>query len=230
MPRLLIVNADDFGLSAGVNAGIVEAHTGGVVTSTSLMVNRAGAEDAATLARQHPTLSVGLHFDDQGVDPDDRAAAEHAFRTQLERFRRLVGAAPTHVDSHHHAHARNGRLALFTELVAPLGVPLREDGRVRYLGGFWGQSETGATELSHVGREFLLEMIRTEVADGFTEIGCHPARLTGDFASSYLEERATELETLTAPGLRGEIEALGVALVSYRDWRPRERASAAPGL
>lgn len=226
MPRLLIVNADDFGLSRGVNAGIVDAHATGIVTSTSLMVDRPGAEDAAQLSHQHPALSVGLHFDDQGVDLDDRAQIPRAFAAQLERFRQLVGAEPTHVDSHHHSHAPPDRITLFSELVAPLGVPLRHAGRVRYLGGYWGQSERGATDLSRVSREALLELIQTEVGDGLNELGCHPARVTGDFASSYLEERATELATLTAPGLRDQIEALGVELASFAQAQP----SAAPGL
>ncbi len=55
--RRLIVNADDFGLSAGVNEGIVEAHVSGIVTSTSLMVDRPAAAGAAGLAREHPALS-----------------------------------------------------------------------------------------------------------------------------------------------------------------------------
>jgi predicted glycoside hydrolase/deacetylase ChbG (UPF0249 family) len=50
-----------------------------------------------------------------------------------------------------------------------------------------------------------------------TELACHPARVIGDFRSTYLEERAVELATLTEPGLREEIEALGITLVSYRD-------------
>ena len=216
MPRLLIVNADDFGLSRGVNAGIIDAHTTGIVTSTSLMVDRAAAEEAAELALRHRALSVGLHFDDHGASLDERAAISSAFAAQLERFRQLMGAEPTHIDSHHHAHAQEHRIAVFSELVAPLGVPLRHAGPVRYYGGFWGQTPEGATDLSRIGRESLLEMIRTEVADGFTEIGCHPAQVTGDFASSYLAERATELQTLTAPGLREEVEALGVELVSLR--------------
>ena len=50
--RILIVNADDFGLSAGVNCGIVEAHDKGIVTSASLMVHMpAAAEAVAQIAR-----------------------------------------------------------------------------------------------------------------------------------------------------------------------------------
>jgi len=60
--RRLIVNADDFGLTPGVNRGIVEAHAGGIVTSTTLMANSAAFEDAVQLARLNPQLSVGCHL------------------------------------------------------------------------------------------------------------------------------------------------------------------------
>jgi chitin disaccharide deacetylase len=59
--RKLIVNADDFGLTAGVNRAIVETHIGGVVSSATLMANGARFEDAVTAARSAPNLSVGCH-------------------------------------------------------------------------------------------------------------------------------------------------------------------------
>jgi chitin disaccharide deacetylase len=59
--RKLIVNADDFGLTAGVNRGIVESHVGGVVSSATLMANGPAFEDAVTAARSAPNLSVGCH-------------------------------------------------------------------------------------------------------------------------------------------------------------------------
>lgn len=217
--RLLIVNADDFGLADGVNRGILEAHQHGIVTSTSLMVLRPAAGEAGQAARDRPELSVGLHFEEQeGVDLDDPRRAGRAFAEQLERFRELVGRDPTHVDSHHHVHATESRLPIFRELAAPLGVPLRNDGRVAYIGGFWAQWEPGVTRLEHVGRAHLRHLIHTEVGEGFTELACHPARITGDFRSSYLHERAVELATLTEPGLAEEIRASGVTLVSYHEW------------
>src|SRR6267378_3443838 len=63
MTRHLIVNADDFGQSPGVNRGIVTAHQRGIVTSTSMMVRWPAAAKAAELCRAHPRLSVGLHVD-----------------------------------------------------------------------------------------------------------------------------------------------------------------------
>src|SRR5208282_4356090 len=60
--RRLIVNADDFGFTAGVNRGIVEAHSRGVVTSSTLMANGPSFSDAVQLAATVPQLSVGCHI------------------------------------------------------------------------------------------------------------------------------------------------------------------------
>jgi hopanoid biosynthesis associated protein HpnK len=58
----LIINGDDFGYSDAVNRAIIQAHTEGVLTSCSLMVNEAAADQAVALARRHPSLAVGLHL------------------------------------------------------------------------------------------------------------------------------------------------------------------------
>jgi predicted glycoside hydrolase/deacetylase ChbG (UPF0249 family) len=216
--RELVVNADDLGLSPGVNEGIVEAHAKGIVTSTSLMVNRSAAEHAAALLGAHPALSVGLHFEeDQVYDLDDPTQVAELFRAQLERFRELTGTDPTHIDSHHHVHREEERLALFRTLAEPLGVPVRHDGRVAYIGGFWAQWVVGLTNLGYIRRPFLVHLIANEALGRVSELACHPAKVIGDFRSSYCDERAVELATLTEPGLREEIEALGVRLVSYRE-------------
>ena len=215
MPRL-IVNADDFGLTDGINQGIIEAHAGGIVSSTSLMVYGAAAEQAVRLAAEHPALSVGLHFVDDTPALDDPGHAGREFATQLDRFRALMGSEPTHVDSHHHVHMT--RMSTFAPLVEPLGVPLRGDGRVRYLGAYFAHPRPGVVDLDRVRAPFLMDLIAGETTAEFIELGCHPGRVTADLSSSYTREREIELETLTAPGLRARVEALGVSLASYRDW------------
>jgi chitin disaccharide deacetylase len=59
--RRLIVNADDFGLTAGVNRAILECHKRGVVTSTTLMANAAAFSEAVQDAQSAPELGVGCH-------------------------------------------------------------------------------------------------------------------------------------------------------------------------
>ena len=60
--RRLIVNADDFGRSHSINQAVIRAHREGILTSASLMVNEPAFEPAVSLARENPTLAVGLHL------------------------------------------------------------------------------------------------------------------------------------------------------------------------
>jgi chitin disaccharide deacetylase len=217
--RMLVVNADDLGASEGVNRGILHAHVHGIVTSTSLMVTGRAREQAAELARQHPELGVGLHWDLDGerVPLEDGRAVRDELTRQLEAFETLVGRPPTHVDSHHHVHRRDEIAPIARELAAELGVPVREEGSVRYVGGFYGQWEWQVTDLEHIRPEFLIWILRNEVDEGWTEIGCHPGFVTDDFTSVYLAEREVEVATLTDPSVQAEIEALGIRLASYAD-------------
>jgi predicted glycoside hydrolase/deacetylase ChbG (UPF0249 family) len=182
------------------------------------------AQAAARAADAHPTLSVGLHFVDDTPALDDPMRAEAEFARQLERFRELIGRDPTHVDSHHHVHTPADRLQTFRKLTAPLGVPLRAAGPVRYIAGFYGQPRPGQSDPALLSRSHLVQLAATEASGSFSELGCHPARLTGDFSSSYLHERELELATLTEPGLREELEQLGIRLGSFHDWALSEGA------
>jgi predicted glycoside hydrolase/deacetylase ChbG (UPF0249 family) len=62
MPARLILNADDFGLTPGINRAIGELHSAGVLTSATLMANGPAFDDAVAVARAHPTLGVGCHI------------------------------------------------------------------------------------------------------------------------------------------------------------------------
>jgi predicted glycoside hydrolase/deacetylase ChbG (UPF0249 family) len=219
----LIVNADDFGASAGVNRGILECHTGGVVTSTSLMVTGRAVHEAVALSRDHPALAVGLHFDvcgedEREFDTYDLAAVRDEFRRQLDGFHHLMGRLPTHVDSHRHVHREEHLMPVFRELVAPLGVPLRDDGRVQFVGGFYAQWEWQVTNLEYVSVPFLQRMLREEVPAGWTELSCHPGYLSPDYTSVYLHEREAEVRTLTDPRVRQALAELGIRLASYADY------------
>lgn len=227
--RLLIVNADDLGLSAGVNAGILEAHRRGIVTSASLMVRQPAAGDAAALARRHPSLAVGLHIDIgqwnyesgewvvayQHCSPEDAAAVEAECRGQLEAFRELLGHDPTHLDSHQHTHMSEPVASVAGELAAELGVPLR--GRtIRYEGGFYGQAGRGEPWPEGITVEHLLELIRA-LPEGGTELGCHPGIGVCQSESSYAPERERELHALCDRRVRVAIEEQDVDLRSFAE-------------
>jgi len=74
--RLLIVTADDLGLTAGVNEAVRRAHLDGVVTATSLLAVGRAFDDAATMLRDLPTLEVGAHLAIVGEDPPLLSARE----------------------------------------------------------------------------------------------------------------------------------------------------------
>jgi hopanoid biosynthesis associated protein HpnK len=88
--RRLIVNADDFGFTAGVNRGISEAHTRGIVTSSTLMANGPAFEDAVRLAKSMPSLSVGCHvvlIDGEPVLDAKRLSSITSTQSDGSRFR-----------------------------------------------------------------------------------------------------------------------------------------------
>lgn len=92
--RRLIVNADDFGLTSGVNRAIVEAHQRGIVTSATLMANGRAFDQAAELARTVPHLSLGCHVvlvDGEPLLPAPQVPTLLAADGQQQRFRNSIG-------------------------------------------------------------------------------------------------------------------------------------------
>ncbi len=227
--RYLIVNADDFGQSRGINRGIIEAHERGIVTSASLMVRWPGAAEAAAYSRNHSSLSLGLHFDFgewrccngswikvyEVVSVEDTSAVAREASRQLAAFRSLVGKDPTHLDSHQHVHRRGPLSSVFTDLVERLGVPLRNHSpEVRYCEGFYGQTEDGQSLPDSISVEALIKML-AELPPGFTELGCHPG-YAEDLDTMYRRERAEETKTLCDPKLRAGIAHMGIELCSFQ--------------
>jgi chitin disaccharide deacetylase len=223
--RYLVVNADDFGSCSGVNRGIVESHVRGIVTSTSLMVGRAASEEAALLARDCPSLSVGLHasFEDERRQPladlSDPGACRAALEEQLLCFTDLLGRGPTHLDSHHHVHTRPSLLPHFREVTERYGIPLRDCSGVRYCSRFYGQW-AGERHPEQVSAAGFMRILQTDIADGITELACHPGYADRDLSSSYAVERELELRTLTDARLRRYLDRRGIVLVGFKQVAP----------
>jgi chitin disaccharide deacetylase len=227
--RFLIVNADDLGLSPAVNAGIVEAHVRGIVTSASLMVRKPAAEEATRLAREHPSLAVGLHIDigqwdyEEGewrvayerCPSEDPAAIERECRAQLTAFRALLGCDPTHLDSHQHTHMSEPVASVAGRLAAELAVPLRGHA-VRYEGGFYGQSGRGIPYPDGISVDRLLDLLAS-LPPGWTELGCHPG-IGVRSESSYALERGREVEALCDPRVQAAIDEADIELRSFADF------------
>lgn len=210
--RYLIVNGDDFGMSRGVNRGIMEAHLLGVLTSTSLMVNRPSCAEAAGLARETPSLSVGLHLELEDRAPDPAEAV----RVQFEKFGQAMDRPPTHVDGHHDCHLRAEWLPHVMAAAKGAGILVRGHSGVARLGRFYGQWG-GETHLEQISVEGLLEILRTDLAEGVTELICHPGYRDPALESSYFAEREAELRTLCDPRVRDALDEMRVQLVGFGD-------------
>jgi predicted glycoside hydrolase/deacetylase ChbG (UPF0249 family) len=148
--RRLIVNADDFGLSRGVNSGIIEAAETGVVTSASMIVNMPGFDDGVARARSHPSLSLGLHVNLTTGKPlttapsltrgktgefyplalllarvsFGRVDSSEVAQECAAQIDRMVdaGIPPTHLDSHRHVHAHPALWPAVLETASSRGI------------------------------------------------------------------------------------------------------------
>ncbi len=128
------MNADDFGFSAGISAGIIRAHKEGIVTSTTVTANMPAAEDAIPLLADTPEMGVGVHLnacqgpplsrEGSALADDDGQMRRRGAQLVLACIRRprLLGVVaaefeaqirwlldhgikPTHLDTHRHVHA-----------------------------------------------------------------------------------------------------------------------------
>lgn len=135
--KLVVINADDLGFSADINATIEEGHRAGSITNATFMVDGAAVDDALMVIRRNPRLGVGLHLDLCPVTgfydlpyPQMRAAlptpemqkkvADEVTR-QITRFQEF-GLTFTHLDSHRHFHALPELFALVVRTAAAHGL------------------------------------------------------------------------------------------------------------
>ena len=150
--KLLIVNADDFGITEGATDAIIACHRAGAVTSTTFMSTMPAAAYAAAEAHSNPGLCVGLHFNLTLGEPLTRARGllqpdgQLPDRGQLARAvltgrirasdigaelqaqylaMRALGLQPTHLDSHQHVHVIPGVFGEVARFAATNGLPLR---------------------------------------------------------------------------------------------------------
>jgi len=151
MPKALIINGDDLGLTPAVTDGVLEAHAHGALTSASLLVNQPATEYAVKHLSRHPNLGIGIHLNlCQGrpvlhprlvpslVDSDGLFLPPREMQARLMTWRasgrdieaeyraqirlaRSMGVQPTHADSHHHMH-------LFLAAVTPFRRALQAEG------------------------------------------------------------------------------------------------------
>ena len=219
----IIINADDFGLSQGVNRGIYHLFKQQVVTSASFMVNLPGFDQGIQILRADPWLSVGLHLnltygrpllpqsevetlvDGQGnffkkpaqvLGKGSLSEMEKEFRAQAERFL-VTGFRPTHLDTHHDLHVDLRVLRILIKLAKVYNIPVIRRQHPEELAKY-GLRTTDAciqkTFWQDNGSEKWHELL-ANLPGGVTEIVCHPGYVDEDLIkiSPWIGEREKEL-------------------------------------
>jgi chitin disaccharide deacetylase len=133
--KFLITNADDFGYTRDVNEGIIHAHRQGILTATTLMATCAAFDHAVGLARENPTLDVGVHLVLVGSDGFPPTVAQLIRQIAVGRIRiydelaaqvRKVqnsGLQPTHLDTHKHTHLLPPVLNAVARIASEFKIP-----------------------------------------------------------------------------------------------------------
>lgn len=242
--KYVIINADDFGLSPSVNKGIIEAFQAGGITSTTLMVNMPGFEEAVNLSRLHPELGVGLHFNltygspvsspsdvpslvkQDGSFYDIKTACRREERdieielnAQWHRFL-ATGLRPTHLDSHHHLHQIFPAVSrAMNHLAVKENIPMR-------------RSQTSQEVISpsplktdHLildtydkqdGLHQLLHYLH-QLPEGTTEVMCHPGYIDDTLRSisEWTEPREAEMAVYRDPMVKTTYQDLGIQPIHF---------------
>jgi chitin disaccharide deacetylase len=133
--KYLITNADDFGYTHDVNEGILHAHSAGILTATTIMATGAAFDHAARLARENPSLDVGVHLVLVGGGGFPQTVAELMREIAFGRIRiydelaaqvrkvQSAGIRPSHLDSHKHTHLLPPVLKAVARIAAEFEIP-----------------------------------------------------------------------------------------------------------
>ncbi|MEH7611061.1 chitin disaccharide deacetylase [Gottfriedia acidiceleris] len=235
----LIVNADDFGYSKGVNYGIIEAHLNGIVNSATMMMNMYAVEHGIELAKLHPTLGLGVHlvltagkplltglqtivdqngdflknsywYDNPVINVDE---VEKEWDAQIQKFI-SYGLNPSHLDSHHHVHMIPILHPVIAKLSQKYNLPVRISPKSQIDGitPFTDQLLTDfyGSDIPINYFETIEDRINNRIES--VEVMVHPALIDNYLknGTSYCFERLTELDILTNSKLPE-----GVELVKY---------------
>ena len=244
MIRRLIVNADDFGLTPQVSAGILTAHRHGIVSSTTALVTAALDADAVSALRESG-LGVGLHVNltlgrplSRGrslVDASGRfvrdprqAAARAAGRdierevtAQIEKFTSLMRRSPTHLDTHHHVGLLDPVTDVVLDAARSLGVPVRSQNESARARARSAGLRTPDHFFGESGPGPYWSLARTlahlkKLPVGVSEFMAHPGRFDDELAySRYGRQRETEMVGLGTPAVRAAVESLGIGLCHF---------------
>jgi predicted glycoside hydrolase/deacetylase ChbG (UPF0249 family) len=239
--RQLIVNADDFGFSAGISKGILQAHFEGIVTSTTVAANMPDAEAALAMLADASTLGVGVHLNaSQGpalsaMGREILAAGDGemnfsamglikacAFRPRLlkaveaeydAQIRWVLdhGIAPTHLDTHRHAHGFGPIFRRVVKLAKRYTIPFIRRHRERLPGKGWPWADRRQQRVARVLNVLGIAqplMGGTRIATKGTLGVAHTGNYDADWLIQVIHRLPTGVtELMVHPGLTHDVSA-----------------------
>jgi predicted glycoside hydrolase/deacetylase ChbG (UPF0249 family) len=240
----VIFNADDYGLTPGVNTGIAKAHLHGVVNSTTMMVGMEAEEHAVKLAANLPKLKIGLHlrftvgapltghpnltngkslfpaYSDfwKKKDFEPNAIYEECV-AQIQHFLKL-GIPLSHIDSHHHAHTHPQLAPVVYQVAKHYQVPLRSVGlpgeeQISCRYAFCDKFFDKGVDLDFL----IMELLELKKDYDLVEVMCHPGEIEQSLLkqSSYAIQREKELEILTDVRLVDALKRSHIEVTDYSE-------------
>ncbi|WP_167629854.1 ChbG/HpnK family deacetylase [Listeria valentina] len=231
----LVINADDLGYTKAITDGIFRSHSKGVLTSTTLLMNASATEYAGTEAQNYPKLGIGVHLtltagfpltnpktliqpggaflDQLTLRKTEVSETEvlKEWQAQIDRFEKLIGKKPTHLDSHHDVHFNPRFFEIAKALAEERGIPLRgADPRIPNVQNAFPDSESISPE------SFIQHLNKQQNYSG-TELFCHPGFCDLELRqlSSYNEARKLELNVLINPVVQAYLADSQFELSTY---------------
>lgn len=238
----LIINADDFGYSEGVNAGIISAHKKGIVTSTTIMSNMPAYEDGIKLLRENKTLKCGVHLtmscykpllkthktivDENGnfyrrvsnenLKNMDKEEIYNEFCAQIDKVIESK-IEIDHIDSHHHIHTLEGLKDVMEKILDKYNLPIR--------GGFEYDAKFDNTVYlidsfysDRIDESYFKDNINEIKEYEIADIMCHPA-FVDDFllsSTSYAIQREKEHDILISDEIKSFLKDNNILLTNYK--------------
>lgn len=202
----VIINADDFGYSRGINYAIVDCHTQGILTSTTIMANMPGFDHAVSLAKENPELGIGVHLtlscgkpllnthktlvneDGSFKKADYFAYSEDYDEEEIKRewtaqIEKVIasGIKPTHLDSHQHVHTFRNNSHIIVALARKYKLAVRNNVQlpddIRKVNRFETEFDRCDVRIERPLRSYLENLQQDIITYGSVEIMCHPGYL-----------------------------------------------------
>ena len=243
----VIMNADDFGFSKGVNLAILEGFQHGILTSTSLMVNMPGFEHAVSLMKQYPDLlHVGIHLvttvqysvvkglktltdendhfyrDPEIIEKSDQSELDKEYQAQMDKFL-ATGLKPDHIDFHVCTTPKQLKAAM--KLAQKYHLPMRAqdqqiEGILKEHGIVYAPCHI-PDFYDHGTVDTLLKLFEKALDEKreIIELALHPAYVDQTLLdlSSYHVQRAREFASLMNPEVATFIQQHNIELISFED-------------